>query len=173
MKNGMRNVEVFPLGLSSSPGLSVLAGIGAQASFLRDWAKQDYGFNQYVETVCPMSTLDIVLGQRFSGKRLLIKVDVEGFEYQVLQGASATLDMSPKPIWIVESFLEKYHPEGRNPNFLRTFEVFLERGYTARVASLTGTAVTRKIVKEWVGQGNVQGGFYNFIFSPDLNLQHP
>jgi len=170
MKNGVRNVEVFPLGLSCSPGLSVLAGIGAQASFLQDWAKPDFGFNQYVETVCPISTLDIVLGQRFSGKRLLIKIDVEGFEYQVLQGASATLDMSPKPIWIMECFLEKQHPEGRNPNFRRTFEVFFDRGYSARVASLTGRAVTKEIVKEWVSRGNVQGGFYNFIFSTDSNL---
>lgn len=166
MRNNVANVEVFPVGLSSSPGLSVLAGIGAQASFLRNWATQDYGFNQYVETVCPISTLDVVLGGRFSGKRLLIKIDVEGFEYQVLQGASATLEMSPKPTWIMECFLERYHPGGRNPNFQQTFEMFFDRGYTARVASRSGPAVTREIVSHWVTQGNVPDGFSNFIFSP-------
>jgi FkbM family methyltransferase len=166
MKNNASNVEVFPVGLSSAPGLSFLAGIGAQASFLRNWATQDYGFNQYVETVCPISTLDIVLGGRFSGKRLLIKIDVEGFEYQVLQGASATLQMSPEPTWIMECFLEKYHPGGKNPNFQQTFDMFFDRGYTARVASLSGPVVTRDAVKEWVTKGNVPDGFSNFLFSP-------
>jgi len=31
--NGLKDIEVFPLGVSSTPGLSVLGGIGAQASF--------------------------------------------------------------------------------------------------------------------------------------------
>jgi FkbM family methyltransferase len=164
--NRLKGVEVFPVGLSSAPGLSVLGGIGAQASFLPNWAQADYSFNQYVETVCPVSTLDIVLGNRFSGMRLLIKIDVEGFEFEVLQGATATLEMSPKPSWIVECFLDKYHPGSRNPNFSQAFAKFFDRGYGARAASENGASVTRETIGEWVKQGAVEGGVYNFLFEP-------
>jgi FkbM family methyltransferase len=168
MGNKLNQVEVFPIGLASTPSLSVLAGMGAQASFLADWAKEDYGHNRYIGTVCPSSTLDIVLGTRFSGKRLLIKMDVEGFEFQVLQGASATLSMSPKPIWIIECFLERFHPGGNNANFLATFNMFFDRGYRAHVAEVNGAEVTRNTVEHWVKQGAVDGMVSNFIFTPDV-----
>jgi FkbM family methyltransferase len=162
--NNLRSVEVFPIGLSSAPGLSNLGGIGAQASFLPNWAEEGWGFNKHIQTVCPVSTLDIVLGSRFSGRRMLVKIDVEGFESEVLRGAIATLDMSPKPVWIVECFLDSFHPGGMNPHFLEVFAAFFERGYRAKVASLDGAVVTRETVSEWARQGRVESGVNNFCF---------
>lgn len=167
IRNKLQKVEVFPVGLSSEPGLSVLAGVGAQASFLTDWAKDGYAHNRYVTNVCPTSTLDLVLGNRFAGQRLLVKVDVEGFEYQVIQGGTQTLARVPKPTWIVECFLEKYHPGGQNPNFAQTFETFFDHGYTARVASTKGAVISKETVDRWVQQGAVEGDAQNFIFEPE------
>jgi FkbM family methyltransferase len=164
--NSLKGIEVFPVGLGSIPGLGFLTGIGGQASFLPNWAQEGFGFNKYVETVCPISTLDTILGNRFSGRRLLIKIDTEGFEFEVLQGATATLCMSPKPTWIVECFLDKHHPRGRNPNFSQVFAIFFDRGYRASVASVNGASVTREVVNEWEKQGFVDGGLHNFILEP-------
>jgi FkbM family methyltransferase len=164
LKNELKEVEIFPIGLSSIPGLSILKGIGPQASFLRDWAGADLPFNQHIENICPVSTLDNILGNRFAGKRLFIKIDVEGFEYYVLQGAIKTLEMSPKPIWMIECFMDKHHPNGKNPAFLQTFGLFFERGYKARIASLNGSSVSWEDVVRWTSQGSVDQGFYNFLF---------
>jgi FkbM family methyltransferase len=161
--NGFSGVEVFPMGLSSSPGLMTLRGIGAQASFLPDWAVDDFRFNQYIETVCPTTTLDAILSNRFSGQRLFIKVDVEGFEYEVLKGAAATLSMSPEPLWMVECILEKFHAGG-NRNFEKTFDLFFDRGYSARTPE--GVPVTPENVREWASRGFVDTAIgFNFFFS--------
>ena len=49
-----------------------------------------------------ITTLRTLPGDRFDGKELLIKIDVEGAEYGVLRGAERTLTMLPHPTWIVE-----------------------------------------------------------------------
>jgi FkbM family methyltransferase len=46
-------------------------------------------------------TLDDIVRGRFSGEQIAIKVDVEGYEAEVLRGAAAVLAMIPKPSWIV------------------------------------------------------------------------
>jgi len=160
--NGFSGVEVFPMGLSSSPGLMTLRGIGAQASFLPNWAVDDYGFNQRIKTVCPTTTLDAILGNRFSGQLLFLKVDVEGFEYEVLKSAAATLSMSPAPLWMVECILEKFHAGG-NRNFEKTFDLFFDRGYSARTPE--GVLVTPENVREWASRGFVDTAVgFNFFF---------
>jgi FkbM family methyltransferase len=164
-RHGFSRVEVFPMGLSSSPGLLTLRGIGAQASFLPAWAVDDYGFNQYIETVCPTTTLDAILGSRFSGQRIFVKVDVEGFEYEALQGAVATLSMSPSPLWMVECILEKFHAGG-NRNFEKTFDLFFDRGYSARTTG--GVSVSPEKVREWAARGFVDHDIgCNFFFRRD------
>jgi FkbM family methyltransferase len=166
--NSLTGVEVFPMGLAASPGLTVLKGIGAQASFLPDWAVREYKFNQQIETVCPTTTLDTILANRFAGQRLFIKVDVEGFEYQVLSGAAATLERCPRPAWMVECILDQFHPDNRNPNFEKTFGMFFDRGYSAWSASQDGVAVDREKVHEWASRGSVPhdgpGIGFNFFF---------
>src|SRR4051812_30316262 len=98
---------------------------------------------------------------------LFFYIDVEGFEFQVLKGATASLSMSPKPIWILECFLDRYHPGGKNANYFATFNMFFDRGYKAHVAAVNGVEVTRDTVEHWVRQGTVDGAVSNFIFVPD------
>lgn len=79
----------------------------------------------------PLSTLDILLGDRFAGKRMVIKMDVEGAEYGALLGASRALHAVPRPTWLVEITLFEHRQGGRNPDFVKTFELFWNLGYTA------------------------------------------
>lgn len=159
--NGWDDVEVYPVGLSSHAGVSTLYGVETGASLVRGWAGTSAALHQLV----PISTLDILLGERFRGKRPLIKVDVEGSEYELLLGAGKTLSMVPPPVWIVEIGLTEHHPLGINPNFVATFELFWEAGYRAYTADGKLTPLTPADVSSWAAS-RVRGfGSENYIFA--------
>lgn len=111
-----------------------------------------------------LSTLDIVLGERFVGKKLLIKVDVEGAEYELLQGASSTLSMTPAPIWIVEIGLTEHQPSGFNRNYAGAFNVFWKHGYKSWTANNSRQSVTPASIKECVRLRRTQFGTHNYLF---------
>lgn len=153
--------EVFPLALSGRPGLLQLYGAsGPSASLIRGWAGYSARFSQTV----PVSTLDRVLGGRFSNARLLIKMDVEGAEYQVLEGALDTLERVPRPVWLIEVCLREFHPAGSNPDFQRIFELFFSRNYAAYAVAKGLQAVTPEEVQRWTGQGHSDAGRFNYLF---------
>lgn len=157
--NGWDDVEVFPVGLSSHPGQAVLHGSGTSASLVENWAGPS---NK--RRVIPLSTLDTLLGERFAGKKLVVKIDVEGVEYDVLQGASHTLDRRPSPAWFIETGLGGWSPEGYSSRFGDIFEVFWASGFEARVAMKGGKIVSRDDVTSWLRRQDTDG-FSNFIFS--------
>ena len=153
--------EVFPLALSARPGLLRLYGAsGPSASLIQGWAGYSARFSQTV----PVSTLDRVLGGRFSAQRLLIKMDVEGAEYQVLEGALDTLEQVPRPVWLIEICLQEFHPAGSNPDFQRIFELFFSRGYVGYAVAQRLQAVTPDEVRRWVAQGHSAAGSFNYLF---------
>jgi FkbM family methyltransferase len=125
--NGFDDVEVFPVGLSDRPGLSTLYGMATGASLIRGWAGAPSTLNRTV----PLSTLDLLLGERFRDRRLLIKVDVEGAELGVLRGATRTLARVPSPVWLVEVTRGEHHPTAVNEDFSAVFCTFREAGYAA------------------------------------------
>lgn len=161
--NKWENVEIFPVGVGDSPGLAVLyGGSSTGASLIASWAGAVRSFRQTI----PISTLDILLGSRFSGKRLLIKVDVEGAEYLTLLGAKDTLRQEPRPIWVVEICLNEYHPEGMNPHYMATFDKFWEHGYEARTADKRNNLIQRADVEHWLQTGRSASGTINYKFVP-------
>jgi FkbM family methyltransferase len=161
--NGWSDVEVFPLGLGAQPGLMTLYGAsGPSASLVRGWAGYPSGRAQTIAT----STLDIVVGTRFEGKRLLVKVDVEGAEYGVLRGAERVLRRRPRPTWMMEVCLTEFHPGGINPHFLETFERFWELGYEARLANRARRVVTPDDVRRWAAARRTDDGVFNYVFEP-------
>jgi FkbM family methyltransferase len=125
--NGFDDVEVFPVGLSDSTGLATLFGGATGASLIRGWADAP---GPLVRTI-PISTLDTLLTERFDGRRLLIKIDVEGAELGVLRGATKTLSRLPPPVWIVEVTRGDLHPGGVNAEYDRVFQRFEAAGYVA------------------------------------------
>ncbi len=125
------NAEIFQLALSEKPDIAKMYGGGTGASLVKGWA----GFSGRSPILVPVSSLDVVLGNRLAGKRILILVDVEGAEYGLLKGAGILLAATPKPIWMMEIAYSNNQPDGRgkNPRFIETFEIFWEHGYEAYV----------------------------------------
>jgi FkbM family methyltransferase len=160
--NGWRDVEVFPLGLGDRPGIATLYGGGTGASLLATWS----GGQQSRRREIPISTLDVILGGRFDGKRLLIKVDVEGVELDVLRGASAVLQRSARPVWLVEVCLTENFPAGnQNPHFREVFELFADSGYNAYSLSAGMRRVTLDDVRRWVERGIREFGYVSYVFT--------
>lgn len=158
--NSFLDVEVFPFGLSGAPGVKRLYGDNTGASFVPGWA----GASDRWYEVVPVNTLDLIVNTRFDGQPLLIKMDVEGFEYKVLGGAARTLKISPKPVWLVENNLGENFPGGRNENFQKTFELFWQEGYEVRTANREERVIRPIDVERWVQQSRVDFGSHNFLF---------
>jgi len=137
-------------------------GGGTAASFLPGWA----GTPECWKRVVPLSTLDVLTGNRFEGLPLLIKIDVEGFEFEMLKGAERILTRNPKPTWIVEICLNEHFRSGFNERFKETFEMFWSKGYECRLAGAGKRTVTLSDVKRWVAQGSVDFGTHNYLFIP-------
>lgn len=159
--NGWPDVEVYSLGLAERPGLGTLYGGTTGASLVDGWAAPSPLLRRRIS----VSTLDILLGDRFAGKKLLIKVDVEGAEYDLLLGAGHTLVLSSAPVWMVEIGLTEHHPAGLNPHFARTFELFWQHGYQAWTASLERRAISRADVERWVKSRTPSFGTGNYLFA--------
>jgi FkbM family methyltransferase len=158
--NGFRDVEIFPVGLGSEPGMATLYGGGTSASLLTRWA----GTSEVWKRTIPLSTLDVILGDRFAGQPMMVKIDVEGMEHTVLAGAQRTLARRPSPRWLVEICLTAGHPQGCNPHYADVFRAFWDHGYTARSVENDPREVTPADVERWVAQGRRDRGDTNFLF---------
>lgn len=159
--NGWSDVEVFPVGVAAAPGLGTIYGAGTGASLLPRWA----GVSELWRTTIPLSTLDILLGDRFDGVPMLIKVDVEGAEDSVLDGAERTLGRRNAPRWIVEICLtENYAAGACNQNYAATFDRFFRRGYRARSIEAGLREVTPDDVAHWAATGHREFGYVDFLF---------
>jgi FkbM family methyltransferase len=147
--NGFTNVEVMALALSDAVGVRRIFGLTDQASF--------YKGKDEVSTLVPTNSLDNIIASRFAGKRLLIKVDVEGAEDVVLSGAMATMALTPRPVWLMEVL---------KPAQSTVFKRFFEAGYKCR-AMKADVEVTST-------DENLQGdnfAFYDSHFEPNRSSQ--
>jgi FkbM family methyltransferase len=160
-ENGWTDVEVYPVALAREPGIATLYGEGTGASMVRRWS----GTSEVWRRLVPVSTLDVLLDNRFPGERLMIKIDVEGLEHAVLAGAKNTLTREPSPIWLLEVCLTEHHPGGRNPDFAAVFETFWRHGYEARTADSDNRLVRPEDVARWVAAGARDFGWINFFFT--------
>ncbi|NPU86126.1 MAG: FkbM family methyltransferase [Syntrophaceae bacterium] len=156
--NGWRDVEVHPLGLSAAPGLAVLHGTGTAASLVEGWAGPSTKHRPI-----PLTTLDALLAGRFRARKLFIKVDVEGVEFDLLQGAGETLRRDLPPVWIVETGIGGWCPESHDSRFREIFELFWSLGYRSRTVGRETVPVTEKEVAAWLKEQSTDG-FSNFLF---------
>jgi FkbM family methyltransferase len=162
--NGWTDTEVIPTGVSDRIGIATLYGASSTgASLIDQWA----GAPSSIHRLIPVSTLDAVLGERFPGSRLLIKVDVEGLEHQVLAGSGNLLRREVKPVWLIEITHHEYYPGGRNPFFEDVFRSLWEHGYESfllhqeRLRSVSASDVAR-----WTSQGHTDTPAISYVFAP-------
>ena len=160
--NGYQDqVEIFPLALSAKPGLLTLYGAsGPSASLIKGWA----GYSSIYSQQIPVSTLDNILGTRSTDKQLFIKIDVEGAEYQVLEGSLVTLERTKKPIWLLEVCLQEFHPQGKNPDYKAIFDLFWENGYQSYTATNPPIIVERHDVDAWLIEKYSAHKTFNYVF---------
>lgn len=131
-KNGFENVEVFPVALSDSAGLIELFGDGDCASLNAGWHGASRQFRQLV----PRVRLDDLIGQRFEGQKILVKLDVEGHELEVLRGAQELLSRETAPTWLIESFPYMQTEDRRsNPGHEELLEMMERLGYSRTIVS--------------------------------------
>jgi len=160
--NQFLDVEVLPLGLARQSGLGRIYGFSDMASLVPGWAQAR---NEEFSLI-PLTTLDLMLAGRFRNQKLFIKMDVEGYESEVLAGASKTMDLDPKPTWMVEILLSgETIPGGISQKFSETFDVFWGHGYQCRMLNAERTPVERADVSRWVSDGRVESGAKDFLFS--------
>ena len=144
-------VEVFPLGVSDRPRLAPLFGGGTGASLIEGWAGISADFRKSIS----LSTLDILIGDRFEEKRIAIKMDIEGGEYSALRGAMKFLKARPRPVWLVEITLDTNRQcMGPNPHFLETFEFFWENGYSAHSVTYPHAKIEPPVIINYAKTGN-------------------
>jgi hypothetical protein len=111
----------------------------------------------------PLISLDILVAEIFSGRKIVIKIDIEGIEYRVLKGARETMSLSPSPVWIVETGLTGHFPSGHNVDFINVFEEFWSTGYTAYdVANSAEEKISETQVRNRVKNLNTED-HYNFL----------
>lgn len=162
LANNWKDIEILPVGVSDKIGVATLfGGSSTGPSLIPNWA----GSSQLFQKNIPLSTLDRVVGKNFSGKQVFIKIDIEGAEYFSLLGALETMDISPKPVWVIEICFNEYYPDGHNPHFQRTFELFWDKGYEARTANDENKLITREDMARWIKTGTVDSGTINYKFS--------
>jgi FkbM family methyltransferase len=164
--NGWTGAEVYPIALSKDVGVLEIYGGNTGASVVKGWAGTP---DSYV-TLVPSSTLDVVIGNRLRGMRVLIIVDVEGAEKWMLEGSSIMLANNPKPIWLVEIVAKDHQPSGVeiNPNYVSTFQLFFQNGYQAFNVDQALRPVTMEDVN-LVSLGQLEFEHHNFLFRESKN----
>ncbi len=82
----------------------------------------------------------------------------------MLSGASLTLKIDPRPIWMMEITTTEHQPNDiMNPNFIKTFDVFFENGYDAYTDDADNIKIDKQYVQAVVS-GQQQIKTHNFIF---------
>jgi FkbM family methyltransferase len=118
-RSGCANVVARPLALAATPGardlfLQPIDNVGATSFKPRDTALP--GSRVRVKA----TTLDAYVKARRLGRVDLIKIDVEGAELEVLEGAARTLDANPDIVLVVEFLRENAQRFGRSVEELET-----------------------------------------------------
>ena len=161
IRNGFADVEVLPSAMADATNVLPLFSGGQGASLSKGWG----GIISTYSRLVPVNTLDNLFATRFPGKRLLIKLDVEGNELDVLHGSIAMMERTPAPVWLVEHGFKENFPEGVNPHFLALFDLFWKKGYQCVTADFTRRKVTKCDVDRWLTTGQRDFGFLNYLFA--------
>lgn len=166
--NWQDQVEIFPVAAGAEAGIQPIWGGGTGASLVPGWAMNSKEYVNYV----PVLTLDRIVGG-VNGKRVLILVDVEGYEYPLLMGAKEMLNATPSPVWLIEITKTEHQPDASsgNPHFLETFQLFLDAGYNVYRGDGSWKPVSRKELEQ-IDRLEIQSPCINYLFLRDQELEN-
>lgn len=162
------NAEIYPIAVGDKVGLIDIYGEGTAASLVKGWA----GIPNDNKSTVPISTIDIILGNRFEGRQCFVIMDVEGAERYVLNGAKSLFNLHPKPYWVVEISINEHLPDGQkiNPHLFETFNIFWNLGYEAFTigkgyrSSSEIRIITEYEIRQIVESGKDTIQVHNFLF---------
>ena len=141
------SIEIYPIALGARPGIAPLYGRGQGASLVAEWG----GMPTFDSSLVPVLPLDAIIGRRFDGRRILIKIDIEGGEWGMLQGAAEVLKQRPRIL--MELSFSANQPHGRHPHFLDVLELFWAMNYRITEACGSCDLITPARVKRWLADG--------------------
>lgn len=152
VENGLVNTRVLPWVVGAETGLALFPQPSAAV-------ENNFGAVSVtdLENVAKLPAVSIRLDDLALNNVRLIKVDVEGFELEVLQGATA-LTESQHPIWLLEA--------QANEKTEQCMQWLMDRGYT--LYWFFAPFVTPKVGAE---QAEFQLGDVNFLAVPQGTLQ--
>ena len=156
-----KNIEIYQSAVGSEIGIQSLWGSGTGASLKKGWA----GNSEFYSNLVPINTIDNIIAGRFENKRILILVDVEGFEYEVLIGARGVCSRQNPPQWVMEITTTQNQPIENpfNINFKDTFDEFYQYGYRSFVMGENLREIYRNEIAE-ININKIQYPHYNFYF---------
>lgn len=153
--------EVFAVALGQRPGVAEIYGDGDTASLVPGWAAARRSFAQKV----PVNTIDNLFADRWTDRAVFIKMDVEGFELSVLEGARRLLARDRKAHWLIETFPVDAR-QTPNQDFVRLFELMASYGYRA-IHAQTRETVSIEQARDWATRGAIgEVGRSNYLFLP-------
>ena len=165
--NNWLDVEVWPVALGDTPGMAKIYGKGTAASLIK---YREHDKEKWEQNIA-VNSLDNILNSRFKNKKLFIKMDVEGMEFRVLQGAYKTLQRKPKPLWLVENAIMLPSKKKKNPHFLKIFQIFRRYGYEAYRGDKKQQIVRENDINRWAKTSKHDfGKNSNWFFAPLANL---
>ena len=124
---------------------------------------RDFGVGHRVVKT-PMLTLAALCARHNVNVIDFLKIDVEGAEYQVLQGGRGTLTREKRPVWLLEICLNEFHPGGTNPDFSEIFNLFWSNDYLCYTATEPPRLVEPYDIADWLRNGVSKYATFNYVF---------
>lgn len=119
MNKFLNKTHLFNFGISNKNGFLEFYGFGTGISAIENWS----GSVSKRKFQVPVSTFDDLLFEFLPMKDSVVKIDVEGYELEVLQGATKTLATCDNVAIVIE-INNRIENNGKQDTFLEVIEIF-------------------------------------------------
>jgi len=137
--NFHRNTKMLNIALGAAPGSLRIYGFGTGVSFSKTWSDNVSRSTQEVK----METLDRALGSQLPLFNAVVKIDVEGYELNVIKGAINTINSAVNTLFFVEISLLFDQNNSANktiaPGIEPLINIFSDAGYSMFKLSENGS----------------------------------